>query len=94
MKNLWKWLWGDTVSPKPRDPTEAEKSAIAQFLVLHPDETIRWTHLTAEEEDRYVVGVFYSDWKPPRYQFFAVEKTTMQAQVIEDDTAYRPKGWR
>lgn len=85
---LLEWLTGY----KPT--TEAEKSAIAEFLALHPGERIAWTRITAEEEARYVVGVFYGNTAPPRYQFFAVPKATYMAQVLEDDENYRPKVWR
>jgi len=54
-----------------------------------------WTTLAADEERRFVVGVFF-DWggKPPRYRFYAVDKITMLAAPLEDDALYRPKVWR
>jgi hypothetical protein len=57
-------------------------------------DSIVWTILTAEESDRFVVGVFYGDTRPPRYIFFAIDKSTDEATVVADDTPYRPKVWR
>lgn len=86
--NLWKRLLGEA------EPNDAEKSAVAAFLIQHPGERIAWTRLIAEEENRYIVGVFYGDVRPRSYQFFAIDRTAMTATVLEDDTAYRPKVWR
>lgn len=74
-------------------PTQAEKIAREAFRRLHPDQRIAWSRLAADEPDRFVVGVFYGDTKPPSYSFYAVSKTTAEVTPIDDGSAYRPKVW-
>jgi hypothetical protein len=74
--------------------TEPERLAREAFLSLHPGEHVAWTHLTADETDRYVVGVYYGTTRPPSYAFFAVTKGATHVEPLVDDEPYRPRVWR
>ena len=74
--------------------TKAEKIAREAFRLLHSDQRIAWTTLAADEADRFVVGVFYGDTRPPNFTFYAVSKTGGEATPLDDDSAYRPTLWR
>lgn len=91
--NLRRWI-ANWWMGEQKQPSDAEKASVAEFLAANPGEYVAWTTLAADEETRYVVGVFYGDTRPPRYCFFAVDKATMEARVLEDDSDYRPKDWR
>lgn len=41
-----------------------------------------------------MIGVFHGNIRPPSIAYFEVRKYTLAAEVLEDDTAYRPKVWR
>jgi hypothetical protein len=71
-----------------------EKIAAAAFRNSHPAEPVAWTRLAAEENGRFVVGVFYGSTRPPRFRFYEVAKATMRARELNDDEDYRPKQWR
>jgi hypothetical protein len=75
-------------------PTEPERRARAAFRELHPEQCIAWSRVAAEEVDRFVVGVFYGDSRPPRYCFFAISRASAGVTPLDDDSAYRPKVWR
>ena len=75
-------------------PTQPEKVARGAFSLLHPDRCVAWTTLAAEEDERFVVGIFYGDTRPPSYAFYAVSKQTGEATSLDDDSAYRPQTWR
>lgn len=74
--------------------TAPERAAKAAFARAHPAKRIAWTRLTAEEELRFVVGIYYGDTRPPRYAFYAVNKESGEVRPIDDDSPYRPKVWR
>lgn len=75
-------------------PTEPEKAARTAFRQRYPNQIFR-TRLAADEGSRFIVGVFYF-WsgRPPKYRFYSVDKATMAAEELQDDSAYRPKNWR
>jgi hypothetical protein len=75
-------------------PTEAEKIARQAFRRLHSDQRVAWTVLAADESDRFVVGVFHGETRPPSFTFFAVSKAGGEAIPLDDDSAYRPTCWR
>jgi len=77
-----------------RRSTEPEKIIREVFRQLRPEQHIAWSKLSADESDRFVVGIFYGDTRPPRYSFYAVNKATGEVTQIDDDSAYRPKVWR
>src|SRR5687767_253633 len=76
-----------------RASARAEMAALTAFRTLHPDERVMWTSVISEEEGRYVVGVYYRNYRPPDCIFYAVKKIAYSAQVLEDDAAYRPHWW-
>ena len=90
---IFQWRKQQFAWPAER-PSSPDKAAVAAFLAAHPGEHIAWTRVAGDEEDRYVIGVFYGRTRPPRYQFFSVLKASQEVQALEDDSAYRPKGWR
>jgi len=38
-------------------------------------------------------GVFCGETRPPRYNFYTVNKATAEIATLDDDSAYRPKVW-
>ena len=76
------------------DRLQAQKEVRDFFLSQHPTEKYVHTRMRADEPDRFVIGVFYGDTRPPRYQFYAVSKQSFLVQKIEDTSPYRPKIWR
>lgn len=72
----------------------ARRAAQCEFRSRYPEEHIVWTKMSADETDRYVIGVFYGDTRPPRYRFYAVKKQTGSVAELEDVSVYRPKDWR
>jgi hypothetical protein len=50
--------------------------------------------LAADEPERFVLGVFYGETRPPNFTFYAVIKTGGEATPLDDDSAYRPIRWR
>lgn len=86
---MWKWL-------KSRlQRSTAERATRAEFAKRHPTSAIVWSRSAAVEAERTVVGVYY-DWgdKPPRFEFFVVDRTTNRATHLHDDEPDRPKSWR
>jgi hypothetical protein len=72
----------------------ARRAAKEAFGRMYPDETIGWTTFRADEDTRYIVGVFYGATRPPYYIFFEVRKNSDFARQLEDDEPYRPRVWR
>ena len=72
----------------------ARRVAKEAFGRLYPNETIGWTTLRADEDTRYIVGVFYGSTRPPSFMFFEVSKDLAIARQLEDDKPYRPRVWR
>lgn len=72
----------------------ARRAAKEAFRRLYPTETIGWTTLCADEDTRYIVGVFYGSTRPPHHMFFEVSKDSAIARKLEDDELYRPRVWR
>jgi hypothetical protein len=72
----------------------ARRAAKEAFRRLYPTETIGWTTLRADEDTRYIVGVFYGSTRPPHYMFFEVSKDSAIARKLDDDEPYRPRVWR
>ncbi len=84
------WFLNLGTSPRRR----ARAAAKEEFRRLYPDERVACTTLRADEEARYIVGVFYGSARPPRYRFFEVGKDSGLARQIDDDQSYRPRLWR
>lgn len=74
--------------------TKPEKAARRQFKDDHPDEHVAWTKLSADEDNRFVVGVFYGSTRPPKFLFYAISKLDGETIELADDEPYRPKVWR
>ncbi len=70
-------------------PSQAEKVACAAFERSHRGDRVAWTKLVADENNRFVVAVFYGMSSPPACVFYAVDKRTSEAAPLQDDTAYR-----
>ena len=70
------------------------RAAKEKFQEHFPGEKVSWTRFVADEESRWVVGVFYGQSKLPRYSFWAVAKASGTVGIIESDGKYRPKVWR
>ena len=81
-----KKAWGLATSP--------EKTAKKAFLDSHPSERVAWTTLKADEPERFVVGVFFGNTRPPSYIFYELSKQDGTVSEIEDDSPYRPEVWR
>jgi hypothetical protein len=79
-------LIGRYVSP-------AEESARALFRATNPAFSIAWSTLK-EEQDRYVVGIFFGSTRPPHYKFYVVSKNGLIATLLADDSDYAPRNWR
>jgi hypothetical protein len=92
----WKGNGSNSQDPKHcQSPRRLARKAVGyEFRRLYPNERIAWTTLLADEDARYVIGVFYGSTRPPSYQFFGVSKLSGLVQQIEDDEVYRPKVWR
>jgi hypothetical protein len=68
---------------------------VRQFFRQHfPNESLAWLRLAAEEESRWVVGVFFGDTRPPNYKFFAMSRASGEISELEDCSQYAPKRWR
>ncbi len=74
--------------------TKPEKAARRQFQNDHPGENVAWTRLSADEDDSFVVGVFYGSTRPPKYIFYSISKQDGETIELADDEPYRPKVWR
>jgi hypothetical protein len=71
------------------DVRRAKSAARREFREHYPIQRIAKVMLRAEEDTRFVVGVFYGDTIPPRYKFYAVDKHTGEVSLIEDPLPYR-----
>jgi hypothetical protein len=71
----------------------AERRARELFRATHPKSPIAWSTVK-EEEEQFVVGVFFGSTRPPHYTFYSVSKGDSIATPIPDDAAYAPKNWR
>gem|GEM_PF-4593083 len=72
---------------------QAKHNVAELFAKLYPEEH-GYPHLKVDEPDRFVIWVWYGQTRPPRYQFFYVNKSDLLAHVMKDDSNYRPKLWR
>jgi hypothetical protein len=71
----------------------AERSARSHFRLIDTESKIAWSTVK-EEEERFVVGVFFGSTRPPQYKFYEVSKKELVATLLADDSAYSPKNWR
>jgi hypothetical protein len=71
-----------------------EREALRVFREHNPDFSDAWSSLVECGDKRYVVGIFFGRCEPPRYKFFAVARDLSEVSELEDDSAYRPRGWR
>lgn len=76
----------------------ARRAAEALCKQVHPDELIQGSWICASETNRFIVRVFYGQREqtatmlPPWRECFivAVNKTTLYAAPVGDETPYRP----
>ena len=74
--------------------SRAERVVLRVFRAKHPQFLDAYSQLVEVREDRFVVGVFFGRCDPPRYKFFAVSRDLVEVRELEDDSAYRARGWR
>lgn len=77
-----KWLLGRA--------SDAERAAWREFRKDHLV-YIPWVDTVAEEPTRVIVRIrFTPNQQPTFYRFYAVDRETLKAELIVDDSAYPP----
>jgi hypothetical protein len=71
-----------------------ERVALRNFRSRNPEIADSWSSRVCDEGDRFVICVFYGACRPAQYRFYSVSRDYRRVEELNDDSAYRPKGWR
>ena len=80
-------LLSDLVISRP------ERVALRFFRRINPTIHDSWSSIACIERDRVVVCIFFGECRPAQYKFFSVSRDYRDVAELNDDSAYRPKGW-